>query len=277
MTSDIENKLARLSGNIRTSRSALVCFSGGVDSAFVLAMATRELGNRAIGMTAMSPSLPESDLEQAKAFTREIGAEHRLVVSTEMDDPSYLRNDQDRCFHCRTALYRIARQKCDEWGLDDVLNGTNCDDAGDYRPGLEAAKNAGVKSPLADAGFTKADVRAGSKAIGLSLWDKPAAACLSSRIPYGTPVSRTLLEQIGGFEADLKDLGFRQVRVRYHEKLARVELDLAEISRAVDPSIRDQIVDAGKRHGFQYVTLDLGGYRTGSHNEVLIGNHLKIV
>jgi pyridinium-3,5-biscarboxylic acid mononucleotide sulfurtransferase len=277
MTSDIENKLAQLSENIRKSRSALVCFSGGVDSAFVLAMATRTLGHRAIGMTALSPSLPESDLEQAKAFAREIGAEHRLVVSTEMDDPSYLRNDTDRCFHCRTALYRIARQKCEEWGLDDILNGTNCDDSGDYRPGLEAAKNASVKSPLVDCGFTKADVRAGSKVIGLSLWDKPAAACLSSRIPYGTPVTRSLLEQIGGFEADLKGFGFRQVRVRYHEKLARVELDVAEISRAVDPSIRDQIVAAGKRHGFQYVTLDLGGYRTCSHNEVLIGNHLKLV
>ena len=274
---DIENKLARLSESIRSLQSALVCFSGGVDSAFVLAMAARSLGNRVVGMTAVSPSLPESEVEQAKAFALEIGVDHRLVTSTEMDDPSYTRNDPDRCFHCRSSLYRIAREKRDEWGLDAILNGTNCDDAGDYRPGLEAAKEAGIRSPLVDCGFTKADVRAGSKLMGLSLWDKPAAACLSSRIPYGTPVTRSLLEQIGGFEADLKDLGFRHVRVRYHDKLARVELDLAEIARAVDPSIREKVVAAGKRHGFQYVTLDLGGYRTGSHNEVLIGNHLKIV
>jgi pyridinium-3,5-biscarboxylic acid mononucleotide sulfurtransferase len=275
--SDIETKLSRLSQTIRSMGSALICFSGGVDSAFVLAMATRELGKKAIGMTAVSPSLPESEMQQAKDFAREIGADHRLVVSTEMDDPSYVRNGPDRCFHCRSALYRIARQKCDEWGLAAIVNGTNCDDIGDYRPGLDAAKNASVKSPLLDCEFTKADVRAGSKVIGLSLWDKPAAACLSSRIPYGTPVTRSLLEQIGGFEAELRGLGFRQLRVRYHEKLARVELDIAEIPRAVEPSTRDQIVAAGKRHGFQYVTLDLGGYRTGSHNEMLIGNHLKIM
>jgi pyridinium-3,5-biscarboxylic acid mononucleotide sulfurtransferase len=275
--SDIEQKLAQLSEKIRSFGSALVCFSGGVDSAFVLAVAARELGNQAIGMTAVSPSLPESEVEQAKTFAREVGVEHRLVVSTEMDDPSYVRNDPDRCFHCRSALYRIAREKSEQWGLSAILNGTNCDDTGDYRPGLEAAKNAGIKSPLVDCGFTKADVRAGSKVLGLSLWDKPAAACLSSRIPYGTPVTRSLLERIGGFEAELRGLGFRQVRVRFHDKLARVELDLAEMPRAIEPAVRDQIVAAGKRHGFQYVTLDLAGYRTGSHNEVLIGSHLKIV
>jgi uncharacterized protein len=275
--SDIETKLSRLSESIRSTGSALVCFSGGVDSAFVFAMAARALGNKAIGMTAVSPSLPESELDHAKAFAREIGAEHRLVVATEMDDPDYVKNEPDRCFHCRSALYRVAREKCGEWGLSAILNGTNCDDAGDYRPGLEAAKNAGIQSPLVDCGFTKADVRAGSKAIGLSLWDKPAAACLSSRIPYGTPVTQGLLAQIGGFESELRALGFRQVRVRYHDRLARVELDTAEIARAVDPAIRGGIVDAGKRNGFQYVTLDLAGYRTGSHNEVLIGNHLKMV
>ena len=151
------------------------------------------------------------------------------------------------------------------------------DDLGDYRPGLEAAKQAGVGSPLVDLGFTKADVRAGAAAIGLPIWDKPAAACLSSRIPFGTSVTRERLAQIGGFEAALKALGFRQVRVRYHDPIARIELGGSEIARAADSPTREQIVEAGKHHGFRYVTLDLGGYRMGSHNEVLIGKSLKIL
>jgi uncharacterized protein len=275
--SGIDQKLERLSASVRELGSALVCYSGGVDSAFVLAIATRELGERAIGMTAVSPSLPPGELEQAEQLAREIGAVHRIVASNEMADPRYVANAPDRCFYCKSELYEIAETKRGEWGLAATLNGTNCDDLGDHRPGLEAAKKAGVRSPLVDCGFSKADVRAGSRAIGLRAWDKPALACLSSRIPYGTSVTSERLAQIGGFEAELKRLGFRQVRVRYHDKLARVELDLAEIARAVDPALRADIVAAGKRHGFQYVTLDLGGYRTGSHNEVLAGKSLRII
>jgi len=275
--SGIDQKLERLSASVRELGSALVCYSGGVDSAFVLAIATRELGERAIGMTAVSPSLPPGELEQAEQLAREIGAVHRIVASNEMADPRYVANASDRCFYCKSELYDIAEAKRSEWGLAATLNGTNCDDLGDHRPGLEAAKKAGVRSPLVDCGFSKADVRDGSRAIGLRAWDKPALACLSSRIPYGTSVTAERLAQIGGFEAELKRLGFRQVRVRYHDKLARVELDLAEIARAVDPALRADIVAAGKRHGFQYVTLDLGGYRTGSHNEVLAGKSLRII
>jgi pyridinium-3,5-biscarboxylic acid mononucleotide sulfurtransferase len=275
--SGIDQKLERLSASVRELGSALVCYSGGVDSAFVLAVATRELGERAIGMTAVSPSLPPGELEQAEQLAREIGAVHRIVASNEMADPRYVANAPDRCFYCKSELYDIAETKRGEWGLAATLNGTNCDDLGDHRPGLEAAKKAGVRSPLVDCGFSKADVRDGSRAIGLRAWDKPALACLSSRIPYGTSVTSERLAQIGGFEAELKQLGFRQVRVRYHDKLARVELDLAEIARAVDPALRADIVAAGKRHGFQYVTLDLGGYRTGSHNEVLAGKSLRII
>ena len=275
--SGIDQKLERLSASVRELGSALVCYSGGVDSAFVLAIATRELGERAIGMTAVSPSLPPGELEQAEQLAREIGAVHRIVASNEMADPRYVANASDRCFYCKSELYDIAEAKRSEWGLAATLNGTNCDDLGDHRPGLEAAKKAGVRSPLVDCGFSKADVRDGSRAIGLRAWDKPALACLSSRIPYGTSVTAERLAQIGGFEAELKRLGFRQVRVRYHDKLACVELDLAEIARAVDPALRADIVAAGKRHGFQYVTLDLGGYRTGSHNEVLAGKSLRII
>jgi uncharacterized protein len=275
--SGIEAKLERLSANISALPSALICYSGGVDSAFVLAVATRQLGERAIGMTAVSPSLPPGELDYAKALATEIRAVHRIVPSQEMDDPRYVANNADRCFYCKSELYEIAEAKRKEWGLAVTLNGTNCDDLGDYRPGLVAAQNASVKSPLVECEFSKADVRAAAQAIGLGAWDKPALACLSSRIPYGTSVTAERLSQIGGFEADLKRLGFRQVRVRYHEKLARVELDLAEMARAVDPAVRGEIVAAGKRNGFHYVTLDLGGYRTGSHNEVIVGKSLRVI
>lgn len=273
----IEDKLARLQARLVELGSVLVCYSGGVDSAFVLAAAHAALGPRAVGMTAVSPSLAPGEHEDAIAVARSIGADHRLVTSNEIEDPGYVANNPDRCFHCKSELYRIAAQKRVEWGLAAILNGTNVDDLGDYRPGLEAARLAGVVSPLVELGFTKADVRAGASAMGLPIWDKPAAACLSSRIPYGTSVTRERLSQIGGFEASLKRLGFRQVRVRYHGELARIELALAELGRAAEPEIRDAIVAAGKQHGFKYVTLDLAGYRVGSHNEVLVGKSLRIV
>lgn len=273
----IQDKLARLRARVAELGSVLVCYSGGVDSAFVLAVAHEVLGPRAVGMTAVSPSLPPREREEAIEIARSIGADHRLVESREMDDPSYVANNPDRCFHCKSELYRIASEKRVEWGLGTILNGVNQDDLGDYRPGIEAAKNAGVASPLVELGFTKDDVRAGAEAMGLPVWNKPAAACLSSRIPYGTSVTRERLDQIGGFEASLKSLGFRQVRVRYHGELARIELSLDEITRATDPAVRDAIVATGKKHGFRYVTLDLGGYRMGSHNEVLVGKSLRVV
>ncbi|HRI66273.1 MAG TPA: ATP-dependent sacrificial sulfur transferase LarE [Polyangium sp.] len=273
----VQDKLTRLRARLAELGSVLVCYSGGVDSAFVLAVAHEVLGPRAIGMTAVSPSLPPREREEAIDIAKLIGADHRLVESQEMEDPSYVANNPDRCFHCKSELYRIASQKRVEWGLAAILNGVNQDDLGDYRPGIEAAKLAGVSSPLVELGFTKDDVRAGADALGLPIWNKPAAACLSSRIPYGTSVTRERLDQIGGFEAALKNLGFRQVRVRYHGELARIEVALEELSRATDVAMRDAIVIAGKKHGFRYVTLDLGGYRMGSHNEVLVGKSLRVV
>ena len=262
---------------LRGLGAVLGCYEGGVASPDVLAGAHQELGPGAVGMTAVSPSLAPAERDEAVEVARLIGADHRLVESHEIDDPGYAANNPDRCFHCKSELYRIAAAKRAEWGLAAIANGTNQDDLGDYRPGLEAAKQAGVVSPLLDAGFTKADVRAAAAAIGLPIWDKPAAACLSSRIPFGTSVTRERLSQIGSFEAALKALGFRQVRVRYHDQIARIELDGAELARAAEPGVRDEIVRAGKRLGFRYVTLDLGGYRVGSHNEVLVGRALKIV
>lgn len=270
-------KLALLSALIREMGSTLVCYSGGIDSALVLAVATRELGARAIGLTAVSPSLPASEKQGAAELATSLGAVHRFVDSQEIERPGYVANGPDRCFHCKSELYEIAQSKAAEWQLAVIVNGTNTDDLGDYRPGLEAAKNTGIRSPLVEAGMTKADVREAARALGLPIWDKPAAACLSSRIPYGTSVTSERLQQIGSLEADLKALGFRQLRVRWHETIARIEVALDELPILLSPGVREAIVKAGKTHGFHYVTLDLAGYRTGSHNEVLVGKSLKLV
>lgn len=269
--------LDSLRGILRDLGSVLVCYSGGIDSAFVLAVAHAELGERAIGMTAVSPSLSESEKADAARIAQQLGAAHRFVDSHELERPGYVQNGPDRCFHCKSELYEIAEAKRREWQLAAVVNGTNRDDLGDYRPGLEAAKNSGARSPLVEAGMTKSDVRAAARAIGMDVWDKPAAACLSSRIPYGTSVTTERLAQIAGLEAELKSLGFRQVRVRWHEKIARIEIALNELELMFAPGVREAVVAAGKKHDFQYVTLDLGGYRTGSHNEVLVGRTLRIV
>jgi pyridinium-3,5-biscarboxylic acid mononucleotide sulfurtransferase len=272
-----EEQLSALRSLLRELGSVLVCYSGGIDSAFVLAVAHAELGERAVGMTAVSPSLSESEKDDAARVARALGATHRFVDSHELEREGYVQNGPDRCFHCKSELYDIAEAKRNEWQLAAVVNGTNRDDLGDYRPGLEAAKNAAVRSPLVEIGMTKSDVRRAAQLIGMEIWDKPAAACLSSRIPYGTSVTTERLAQIAGFEAELKALGFRQMRVRWHEKIARIEVALSELELMLAPGVREAAVAAGKKHGFQYVTLDLGGYRTGSHNEVLVGRALRVV
>jgi pyridinium-3,5-biscarboxylic acid mononucleotide sulfurtransferase len=279
--------LDRLRAAFAPIPSVLVCYSGGTDSALVLALAHRLLGDRAVGMTAVSPSLAPSERDEAIALAQEIGARHELVASNEIEDEGYAKNGADRCFHCKSELYRVAAKKQVEWGLACTMNGTNTDDLGDYRPGLDAARASGVKSPLVEAGLGKSEVRRVAALLGLRVWDKPAAACLSSRLPYGTRVTRERLEQIAAFEAALKALSLRQVRVRWHGlpeldggksgggAFARVEVANDELAAAFTQ--RDAIVAAGKRAGFVYVTLDLEGYRVGSHNAVLVGKSLRVL
>jgi len=275
-----DRKLEQLRSLFQDMGSVLVCYSGGVDSALVLAVAHEVLGNRAVGMTAVSPSLAPFEKEAAVAVAQQIGARHELVESREIERPGYVANAPDRCFHCKSELYDIAEQKKHAWSLAHVVNGTNLDDLGDHRPGLDAAKNAGVRSVLVELEFNKEDVRRCAQELGLAIWDKPASACLSSRIPYGTEVTRERLAQIGGLEAEVRKLGLRQVRVRWHEAgmkgaMARIEVAKQELPRAFE--VRDAIVEAGKRFGFTFVTLDLQGYRMGSHNEVVVGRSLRVV
>ncbi len=274
---DSSDPLDRLRQHVRGFGSVVVCYSGGIDSALVLAVAHEQLADRAVGLTAVSPSLAPAERLDAIRVAQEIGARHELVETNELARPGYAANGPDRCFHCKSELYEVAAAKRAEWGLAVVANGTNKDDFGDYRPGLDAAERAAVKSPLAELGFGKQDVRDLAQRMNLRIWGKPASACLSSRIPYGSRVTPERLSQIASLEAALRELGFEQLRVRWHDTIARIEVGARELARFAEPGLRDRVVAAGKDAGFAYVTLDLAGYRQGSHNEVLDGRSLRIV
>jgi pyridinium-3,5-biscarboxylic acid mononucleotide sulfurtransferase len=261
------NKLEQLQDIFRQLGSVVVAYSGGTDSTLMLKIAHDVLGDRAIAMTAVSASLAAADRQDAESIARQIGATHILVETDETSNPEYLANTPNRCFFCKTETYDKLITYADQHHYAAIVDGTNADDAHDYRPGRQAARDHNVRSPLLDVGLTKAEIRELSRQLGLPNWDKPAAACLSSRIPYGTVITLQSLSQVERAEAMLRGLGLRQLRVRHHDTIARIEVEVDDFPRLLDH--RQEVVTALKALGYTYVTLDLAGFRSGSLNETL--------
>jgi uncharacterized protein len=269
-TSDaLAGKAERLHALIAGYRSLVVAFSGGVDSAYLAIVAGRILGPRALAVTADSPSYPDSHRRLALGIAGQFGFAHEIIHTAELDRPEYRANPANRCYYCKDELYRNLSAVARDRGLAVVVDGNNADDRGDYRPGRQAAREYGVQSPLDEADLTKDDIRALARDAGLASWNEPASACLSSRIPYGQEVTDERLRQIERAEDAVRELGFRIFRVRHHDAVARLEIARAEMPRALDPEVNEKLVAALKALGYQYVSLDLQGYRLGSLNEAL--------
>ena len=265
----VDPKLALLRTTLAAYGRVVVAFSGGVDSAFLLAVAADVLGERCHAVTAVSQTMARSEIADARLLAAELGlgARHHVVESHELDVPGFADNPTHRCALCKTELMHVAAPIAAELGGATVILGTNLDDLGDVRPGIAAAQGRGAQTPMVDARLSKAEIRALSQALGLRTWDKPQLACLSSRFPYGTQITPDRLRRVDAFEDALRALGFRQLRVRFHDTIARLELDADDLPRAV--TARAEITRIGKELGFAYVALDLGGFRSGSLNEVL--------
>ena len=265
----LAEKERKLFGQLAGMRRVIVAYSGGTDSAYLAWAARRVLGDHAIAITADSASIPESHKRDAEAFARECGIRHEYIATHEFDNPDYVKNDPNRCFHCKDELFTCLDAMARERGIEHIVYGVNVDDLGDYRPGQRAAKLHQVKAPLVDAGLTKAEIRELSRLAGLSTWDRPASACLSSRVPYGTPVTPETVKTVERGEEAIRALGFRQFRVRFHGELVRIEVAKDELERAMTPEMAQSFVAIFKPLGFHYVTIDLEGYRQGSLNSVL--------
>jgi len=262
-------KLHALESRLKQLGRLMVAYSGGVDSAFLAATAHRVLGEKMLAVLADSPSLARRDMEQACAFARSLEMPLQVVATEELDKPEYARNDASRCFHCKDELFATMKTLGGKLGFNSIAYGMNADDTKDFRPGQRAAEEHAVLAPLAEAGLTKMEVRALAKAAGYSLWDRPAAPCLSSRVEYGRTVTREVLEQVERAEESMRQLGFRELRVRHHGELARVEIARNELPRALSMEMLDAITAALRQAGFQYVTLDCTGFRSGSLNAIL--------
>ncbi|MDX1948852.1 MAG: ATP-dependent sacrificial sulfur transferase LarE [Pirellulaceae bacterium] len=266
----LDAKREALLAQLAALRSCAVAFSGGVDSAVVAKAAQLTLGDRAIAVTGTSASLAAGELDEARDLARLIGIRHLELPTSELESPDYTRNAPDRCYHCKTELYTQLSRRLPELGVAAVVNGANADDLGDYRPGLRAAAEHQIHSPLADCGITKAEVRELAAGWGLPVWDKPATPCLSSRLAYGQAVTPERLAMIDGAEQFLRGAGLRNCRVRYHQgDLARVEIPLADLPKLVEPAFRGELAAELRRLGFKFVTLDLEGFRSGSLNQLV--------
>ena len=269
-SSDAGVKDQRLRELLSGFSSAIVAFSGGVDSAYLSVVATQVLGSGALCVTADSPSYPEHHRSLARQVAESFALRHEIVNTAELDRPEYRANPVNRCYYCKDELYSTLTTIASARAIDVVLDGNNADDRGDYRPGRQAAREHGVRSPLDEVGLTKAEIRELSRAAGMATWDEPASACLSSRIPYDHAITNEKLEMIERAEDALRALGFRVCRVRHHDTLARLELGRDEIARALDEGVRDQILSALRAVGYRQVAVDLQGYRMGSLNEGIV-------
>lgn len=261
----MDEKLSQLEEHLRVMERVIVSYSGGVDSTLLLKVAHNCLGENVLAVTVVSPTMPSHERTEAESLAREIGARQVFVEGQEMSDPAYLANSTDRCYFCKGKICEQLLDYARREGYHYILDGANADDLNDHRPGQRAARERGMRSPLQEIGFTKAEIRQLARALGLSNWDKPAAACLASRIPYGTPITRKALAQIEQAEALLHQMGLGQLRVRHHDQIARIEVKVSEFDRIL--ANRSTITTALQKLGYTYVTLDLAGFRSGSMNE----------
>ncbi len=269
MSYDLESKQTQLESHLRSLGRTLIAYSGGVDSAFLACLSHRVLGENALAVIADSPSLARTQLADALGFAREQGFAVEVVSTSELNNPDYVRNDAHRCFHCKDELFSVMEELRKERGFDSIAYGVNLDDQGDFRPGQRAAREHRVAAPLLDAGLTKADIRELARRAGLRVWDKPASACLASRVEYGRPVTPEALTVIAQGEDALRALGFRQFRVRHHGEIVRIEIAREELPRAWSAEMALELTRIFKALGFKFVTLDLEGFRSGSMNALL--------
>ena len=266
----LEQKYNRLKEILGAMESAVVAFSGGVDSTFLLRIARDVLGaDQVLALTATSPTYPQSELEESQALAQSMGVRQVLVESNELEIPGFAENDRQRCYFCKLELFGVCRAKAAELGFQEILDGSNADDLHDYRPGRKAVAELKVRSPLLEAGLDKNEIRYLSRELGLTTWYKQPFACLSSRFPYGTTITPERLTQVDRCETFLRQHNFRNYRVRYHGETARIEVAVEEIPRLLDDALREELVTEFKAAGFTYVALDLQGYRTGSMNEIV--------